>query len=620
MWWTRLAAALVISMCATVRAQSIFTVAGGGPIGDGKPATQALLKLPADTVLDSAGNLYIADTNNHRVRKVDARTGVVTTIAGGGTSGLGDGGPATEAELLSPTGVAVDGMGNVYVSTENRVRKVDAGSGVITTYAGGGNPEDGIGDGLPATAGRLGHPRGLTFDSRGNLVIADAGAARIRRVDVNTGIITTIAGGIAGFGGDGGPALQASFRDPADVLFDRNGNLYIVETGNHRIRRVAGDTQIIATVAGDGTQGGQGDGLPATQASVWFPNNIVIDQAGNLIFDSCCSSIRKVDIATGLISTIAGGNQEGFGGDGGAALSARLNFPKGVSIDGSDNLYIADQLNHRVRIVNAADQIITTVAGGGSLGDGGPATTAQLFAPWGVVRDASDNLFISDAQAYRVRKVDLKTGTITTYAGNGDANYGGDGGPATAASFFQPWGLAIDAAGNLYIATRFGRIRRVDANTGIITTVAGNDNPDRFTSDDPQPAATAGLNHPQGVEVDAAGNIYIADTENHRVRKVTISSGILTTIAGSGPPTLPDSPGSGAFGGDGGPATAARLNSPSDVALDTAAHVYIADRGNGRIRKVDAVSGVISTIAGGGDSPEDGVPATAAALHSPYRL
>lgn len=136
--------------------------------------------------------------------------------------------------------------------------------------------------------------------------------------------------------------------------------------------------------------------------------------------------------------------------------------------------------------MNAADQIITTVVGGGSLGDGGPATTAQLFAPWGVVRDASDNLFISDTQAYRVRKVDLKTGIITTYAGNGDANYGGDGGPATAASFFQPWGLAIDAAGNLYIATRFGRIRRVDANTGIITTVAGNDNPDRFTGDDPQ--------------------------------------------------------------------------------------------------------------------------------------
>ncbi|HXG58889.1 MAG TPA: hypothetical protein VNL91_07690 [Thermoanaerobaculia bacterium] len=595
-------------------AQSIRTVAGGGPLGDGRTATDALLRNPQDVHVDRQGNVYIADTDNHRVRRVDARTGVITTIAGGGTSGLGDGGPATAAEVLSPVGVEVDAAGNVYISSTGRIRKVDAATGVITTFAGGGAQPENPGDGGPATAAFL-QPSRMTFDATGNfLYVADSGSSRVRRIDVRTGIITTIAGSTPGFGGDGGPAINARLNNPRDVAFDRDGNLYIADTVNHRVRKVDARTGLITTIAGNGEEGGGGDGLPATQASVWFPPGLTVDTQGNIYVISCCANVRKIDATTGIISTIAGGNPEGYGGDGDVATKARLNFPAALTFDGSSNLIIADRLNHRVRRVAAGTQIITTLAGGGSIGDGGPATSAQLLIPEGIAFDSAGNLYIADSDGYRVRKLSASTGVIATFAGNGDAAYRGDGGPATEASFFNPWGLAVDASDNVYIAARFGTIRKVDAKSGIITTVAGSDNPMRFTGDDPQPAINAGLNHPRGVAVDKDGNIYIADTVNHRVRKVSVSTGTLTTLAGTTVVRPPDFGGPGGFSGDGGPARAAELNYPTDVAVDAAGNVYIADAHNGRVRRIAASTGIITTIAGGGNSFPEGVPATDAQL------
>src|SRR6267143_711547 len=292
------------------------------------------------------------------------------------------------------------------------------------------------------------------------------------------------------------------------------------------------------------------------------------------------------------INTVAGGGA----GDGGAATSASLNFPSGVALDASGNLYIADQYNHRIRKVAAATGIITTVAGNGSptfAGDGGAATSASLWSPTGVALDASGNLYIADYNNHRIRKVAAATGIITTVAGNGGASFAGDGGAATSASLNYPFGVALDASGNLYIADQSNyRIREVAAATGIITTEAGNGSPG-FAGDGGA-ATSASLSFPRSVALDAGGNLYIADYFNQRIRKVDAASGIITTVAGNG--------GIGAFAGDGGTATSASLNRPSGVALDASGNLSIADSFKQRIRKVDAASGIITTVAG------DGIP------------
>jgi sugar lactone lactonase YvrE len=278
---------------------------------------------------------------------------------------------------------------------------------------------------------------------------------------------------------------------------------------------------------------------------------------------------------SGTITTVAGNGTPGFSGDGGPATNARLAYPTGVAVDAAGNLYIADRLNSRVRKVSTSGTI-TTVAGDGSAGfsgDGGPATNAQLAGPYGVAVDAAGNLYIADFQNSRVRKVST-SGTITTVAGDGSFGFSGDGGPATNAQLAGPNGVAVDAAGNLYIADiNNHRVRKVST-SGTITTVAGNGTPG--FSGDGGPATNARLRPPTGVAVDAAGNLYIADIFNQRVRKVS-TSGTITTVAGTG---------IYGFSGDGGPATNARLAYPSGVAVDAAGNLYIADQNNHRVRKV----------------------------------
>ena len=594
----------------------ITTVAGDGASGfsgDGGPATRARLRRPGGVAVDASGNLFIADTVNHRVRRVDASTGLITTVVGTGDRGsTGDGGPAGSASLNLPQGVAVDGSGNLLIvdTFNHRVRRVDASTGVITTVAGDGTGGF-SGDGGPSTSASLNFPRGVTVDGSGNLFIADFSNQRIRRVDASTGVISTVAGdGASGFSGDGGPATRASLNSPRGVAVDASGNLFIADTLNHRVRRVDASTGTITTVAGTGKAGLSGDGGLPTNAGLNLPFAVAVDGPGNLfIADTSNNRIRRVDASTGVITTVAGG----FIGDGGLATSASLNGPLGVAVDAPGNLFIADFSNQRIRRVDGATGIITTVAGDGASGfsrDGGPAISASLSDARGVAVDASGNLFIADTGNNRVRRVDASTGIITTVAGDGTAGFSGDGGPATSASLRFPAGTAVDPSGNLFIADGLNnRIRRVDAATGTITTVAGNG---AFGfSGDGGPATDASLRFPRGVAVDASGNLLIADASNHRIRRVDASTGVITTVAGDG--------GSG-FSGDGGPATSASLNLPAGVAVDALGNLFIADTSNHRVRRVDASTGVITTVAGDGlrGFSGDGGPATSASLRDPF--
>jgi sugar lactone lactonase YvrE len=335
------------------------------------------------------------------------------------------------------------------------------------------------------------------------------------------GIITTIAGnGSGGFSGDGGPAREAELSLAQDTAVDAAGNLYISDLGNYRVRKVD-INGIITTIAGNGTLGYSGDGGPATSAELG-PAGIALDAAGNLYLTSESNSrIRKVDI-NGIITTVAGNGTRGFSGDGGPATSAELSGPYGVALDSVGNLYFSDIFNYRIRKVDL-NGIITTVAGNGTngfSGDGGPATSARLTLPIGVELDAAGNLYFADRDNQRIRKVDIH-GIITTIAGNGREGYSGDGGPATSAELGLPYGIALDAAGNLYIGDQGNqRIRKVDIH-GIITTVAGNGI--GGFSGDGGPATSAMFVFPLGVTVDAAGNLYIGDQYNNRIRKVDVS-------------------------------------------------------------------------------------------------
>jgi PIN domain nuclease of toxin-antitoxin system len=356
-------------------------------------------------------------------------------------------------------------------------------------------------------------------DTARNLFIGDYGNDRVRKV-TSSGIISTVAGNeIRGFSGDGGPATSARLSYPYSVAVDTAGNLFIADTYNHCVRKVT-PGGVISTVAGNGTYGFSGDGGPATAAQLRIPQGVAVDTAGNLfIADTGNNRVRKVTPG-GVISTVAGNGTHGFSGDGGPATSAQLNYPSGVAVDTARNLFIADRNNNRIRKV-APGGVISTVAGNGTYGfsgDGGPAMAAQLRIPQGVAVDTTRNLFIADYGNNRVRKV-TSNGVISTVAGNGIRGFSGDVGPAASARLNGPSGVAVDTARNVFIAdTGNNRVRKVTS-SWVISTVAGNGI--RGFSGDGGPATSARLSYPYGVAVDTAGNVFIADF-NQRIRKVTL--------------------------------------------------------------------------------------------------
>ncbi len=601
---------------APVAAQSYrFDTVAGGFAGDGQAATSAGLMTPIGIVFDTAGNLYIAESMTNRIRKVDT-SGVITTFAGTGHYGFGgDGGAATAAKFRNPLGMVFDTAGNLYVSDSlnNRVRKI-APSGVITTVAGGG-ASDTTGDGGLATSAALKRPYGLAFDAAGNLYIAESLAHRVRKV-TPAGIISTVAGaGWEGYTGDGGSATVATLYEPTAVTLDAAGNLYIADSRNHAVRRVGTDGTITTAASGitfpygiatgpdngiyvsdsdcyirkltptgsipvvgrgydpaTGDCGMSGDGGPPLSAGIDLPEGIAFDSAGALYFaDSSAFRVRKV--SGGIVSTVAGrGN---FFGDGGLATLATFSTAQGLAVGPDGSLFIADSYrNGRVRKVDPAG-IVQTVAGNGAFnsdGDGGPATQAAVFYPRGVMLDPAGNLYITERIGNKVRKVGLN-GIIGTVA----------------SGLSRPNRTAMDSAGNIYIAdTRRNVVQKLSP-TGMMTVFAGQQVPYIFKPDygDGGLATEALLTEPTAIAIDAVGNVYIADSAHMRIRKVD-PMGIISTVAGN-------DPGVPANSGDGGLATQAGLSYPiTGLALDLFGNLYIA---NTLLRKVTA-DGMISTVKG----------------------
>lgn len=331
----------------TVHSQIITTIAGtgvGGYSGDGGPATAAQLRWPHGLTVDNAGNIYIGDHDNHRIRKVSPG-GIITTYAGTGVMGnSGDGGPATAAKVYQPSFLTVDNNGNLYFIDPNAIsiRKINS-AGVINTIA-GGLPMGDAGDGGPLAQAQFMNIAGLAFDAAGNFYISDFGCGKIRKVDAITGIISTVAGtGVNGYSGDGGPATSAKLDRPYEVSFDNAGNMYIPDAGNNRIRRVDAVTGSITTYAGTGGTGYSGDGGPATSATLWFPWHSAMDNAGNLyVSDGLNLVVRKITPA-GIISTYAGTGTHGYSGDGGPAVTAQMSVPAGITVDAGGNVYVVQR-------------------------------------------------------------------------------------------------------------------------------------------------------------------------------------------------------------------------------------------------------------------------------------
>ncbi|HEV2371440.1 MAG TPA: hypothetical protein VGS19_04650 [Streptosporangiaceae bacterium] len=596
-----------------MKAGYIYSVAGNGMYGfsgDAGPAAAARLGRPAGVGLDAAGNVLIADTFNDRVRVVAEHTGTfygrsmtggdIYTIAGGGTGGLGDGGPATAAELLGPYAVAVDSAGNLVVSdtAHSRVRVVAEHTGTfygqsmtggdIYTVAGDGNIGF-SGNGGPATSAELAGPYWTAEDGAGNLVVADGFDVRVvaahtgtfYRQQMTAGDIYQVAGrGIDSFySGDGGRATAAQLFEPAWVTVDHDGNFVVCDCNNNRVRVVAEHTGTfygrsmrsgdIYTVAGNGGQGSLGEDGPATKVAV-SPSSVAVDGAGNLLVGEgkFSNRVRVVAGHTGTyygqqmtrgdIYTIAGNGQQGSSGDGGPAVHAELDSMSGLAVDAGGNVLIADTLNLRVRLVAVKTgtfygQAMTagniyTVAGNGRQGfsgDGGPATHAKLNLPSGSAVDAAGNVLFADGANARVRVVAAQTGTFygqsmtagDVYTVAGGGTGGlGLGGPATGAELADPSNVTLDAVGNLVI----------------------NDS---------------------GVLFDSGARVEVVAAHTGTFYGQAMTEGDIYSVAGNGVV---------GFSGDGGPAGQAELGMPANVSLDAAGDLLIADSLNNRVRLVTA--------------------------------
>jgi len=587
----------------------INTIAGGGAISPS--ALSADIPGPTAVVEDLNGNIYVAPPSAQYIFQWNKGTGAVTVFAGTGYITFHEiTQKATISPLWSPSGLATDSQGNIYIADtgNNAIRKVDT-SGNLSTVVGDSKPCQGgnCGDRGAAIKARLNAPQGVAVDSKGNIFVADTGDNRIRCVVMavsgcGSGVNGTI-GTILNYAGnpnsacsssidpcgDGGKAHLASLNTPMGIALDKAGRLYIADTQDHRIREVS-TTFVISTIAGTGVLCGSststcGDGGPATSAKLAAPRAVSVDQTGKIyIADTRDHRVRLVTGTT--ISAFAGTGQYGFAGDGGSPLSAELSTPNGVYADATGNVFVSDTGNQRIReVTGGTSGTIHTFMGGGNGGDGQAAvgTYAMLANPYQVAVDSSNNYYIADTSNNRIRVVNTQSstifvagvqilpGNIATVAGNGNVGYTGDNGPALSATLNSPLGLAVDSSGNIYIADSYnGVVREVDT-TGTITTLA----------------ASQALTLPSSLTIDKAGTLFIADPAAQVIWQLHGSTAI--AVAGNG---------TAGYSGDGGPATSAQLNVPFGIAVDGNDDLYIADANNNVVRCVIGVAGAC------GDTPK----------------
>src|ERR1700722_10272383 len=593
---------------------TLKTVAGlsepcdGTQCGDGQKATAAKLNDPQGVAVDAAGNIYIADSGDNRIRMVQAATGKIVPFAGNWniagctnpTAPCGDGGRAVDASFgPGPIGIEVDTKGSVYIADtgDNRIRVVNTPTHKISAFAGNGNQctpiWDACGDSGSALSATMGPPRGLGIDASGNLYIADTKDNRIRRV--SSGTITTFAGTVGahnhGFGGDGGAPTSALLAAPNGVFVDGSNNVYISDTGNQRIRKVAAN--VINTILGGGNGG---DGAAATAAQLAGPFAVAVDGSGNYyIADTLNNRIREV--SGGTITTVAGHGEANFSGDNGPATSATLNSPEGVALDASGDMFIADSLNRMVREVTSGT--IAPFAGNGlacspstgNCGDGGVAINANLSNPTTVATDSKGNVFIADPPTHRIREV--SGGTITTIAGTGKCSYTGDGGLATAATLCSPVGVTVDESDNIYIADSGNNVVRCvlgvaggcgdsknKYEVGDIITYAYTGKVNFFQKEDGGQAIAANRWNATHVALDSRDNLFVGGGNDSLVQRIDLASSIIVTVAGNDSQWWWYG-----FKGDGGLATKARVDN-SGLGVESNENLFIADQGNNRIREV----------------------------------
>ncbi|MCB0991455.1 MAG: protein kinase [Acidimicrobiales bacterium] len=605
---------------------TLSALAGTGTLGfsgDTGPAADAELAGPRSAAYGPDGSLYVVDADNYVIRRVSV-DGRIEVVAGSGQAGFGgDQGLATAA-ALSPTDVAVKADGTLVVADmANGVVREVAPNGTISTLLG------------PDSQPRA--PASIAIGTDGAVFYADLTGQQILRIDPATFGVSVVAGtGTPGFGGDGGPAVQAQLAFPSGIDIGDDGSIYVADRLNHRVRRIDADG-IITTVAGSGNEGFDGDGGQASEASLWHPVAVEVAPDGSLyIADGFNNRVRKVD-PDGTIETVAGSGPQGEVGDGGPATAAPLGDPFGLALLDGD-LLIAGNWSGRVRVVDAQGQIdtligsllsragyreqlvtasgisvssqgliavaesalhrvsvfdqagkVATIGSGSSgfSGDGGPAEAASLSTPTGVAWTADGDLIIADSGNHRVRRVvfDDQTTQIQTIAGTGDIVATPDGLDPTATALLFPFAVAVEADGSILVSEAAGsRVRRIGVDGSVATIlgtgVAG-------SGGDGGPAVAAQVDTPAGIAVAADGTIYVADLGANRVRSVS-PDGSTSTVAGVGAPGL---------GGDGGPASSAALNSPTFLVLDGQL-LHIADTGNRRVRTVNLVDETISTSAG----------------------
>jgi sugar lactone lactonase YvrE len=549
---------------------------------------------PAGIALDAAGFIYVADTGNHTIRKISPAGSVETLAGASGSIGSSDG-PGGVARFNSPAGIASDAAGNLYVADTNNllVRKIDS-AGTVSTIAGLAGAAGTV-DGQGAAA-RFNGPHGIAVDASGTVYVsdtwhfpqshADSVNSTIRKISA-TGLVTTLAG-LAGTTGRGdGLGTGARFYYPGGVAVDGNGNLYVADTFNSLIRKVT-PGGVVSTLAG-GTAGST-DGI-GSAAGFLYPAGIAVDAGGNLaIADTGNATVRRID-SSNRVSTVAGLAAQYGNVDGQGAL-ARFNGPYGLAADGQGNVYVADSFSATIRRVSAAG-VTTTLAGvpgvfgsvdgvaGTAQSLSGQSTSAQFNAPYGVAADASGNVYVADTGNNLIRKISA-AGTVTTLAGSaGQAGYAD--GQGTQARFNAPYGIALGRNGNLLVADTLNHAVRSITPEGAVSTLAGMA---QVAGASDGAAGAARFYLPYGIAVASDGTVFVADSGNHAIRKIS-PAGMVVTVAGL----------AGTSGSADGPGTTARFNSPQGIALDANGTLYIADTLNATVRRL-GLDGQVTTVAG----------------------